>query len=63
MWEVVLVHQEHSLHCLSHPNTAVLVPHPLEPSSHRGILLVQGVLRPEGVVGQGEEVYYSFIHQ
>ena len=39
-----------------HPDLVELVPHPLEPRRHTGVLLKQGVLGPKGVVGQGVEV-------
>ena len=35
----------------------ILVPHPLEPGGHAGVLLEERVLGPEGVVAQRVEVH------
>ena len=59
MREAVLVHQQHAVHAPPHPVLVVLVPHPLEPRRHAGVLLKQRVLGAECVVGQRVEVHGS----
>ena len=57
--EAVLVHQQHPVHAPPHPVLVVLIPHPLEPRRHAGVLLKQRVLGAECVVGQRVQVHCS----
>ncbi len=50
--QAVLVHDEDSLHRPAHSDLRELLPHPREPRLHRRVLLVQRILRPEGVIGE-----------
>ena len=54
--KAMLMDKQDSIHRSPHPILVILVPHPLEPGGHTGVLLEQGVLGPEGVVGEGVEV-------
>ena len=57
MGKAVLMDQQYSVNRSPHSKLIKLIPHPLEPGGHTGVLLEQGVLGAEGVVGEGAEVY------
>ena len=57
MGEAVFVNQQNPVHAPPHPVLVVLVPHPLEPGRHAGVLLEERVLGAEGVVAKGVEVH------
>ena len=52
----MLMNNEDSVNGAPHTILVVLVPHPLEPGRHGGVLLEKGVLCAERVVGEGVEV-------
>ena len=56
MGQTVLMDQKDPVHRPPHAELVVLVPHPLEPGGHGGVLLKQGIFGAECVVGEGVEV-------
>ena len=52
----MLMNNEDPVNGAPHAILVVLVPHPLEPGRHGGVLLEKGVLCAERVVGEGVEV-------
>ena len=56
MRKAVLMDQQDSVNRSPHAKLLILVPHALEPGRYARILLEQGVLGPEGVVGERVEV-------
>ncbi len=53
MGEAVLMNEQNPFNAPSHPNLLKLVSHPLEPGWDRRVTLVEGVLRPKRIVGEG----------
>lgn len=51
MRQPVFMDNEDTLHCPPHSHFIKLLPHPLEPSSHRAVLLIQRLFGAECVVG------------
>jgi hypothetical protein len=56
MGKTVLMDKQDSINRTPHSKLVIIVSHALEPCRHTGVLLEQGLLGPEGVVGEGVEV-------